>query len=217
MNPFEIISGFFEFVPKSFSDLFFPRRPGSSFPVASGPERAGSRPLAKGRADKKTFPADKKDRPIFLGKALILPAEAGLFLSLDLAYPYDALGGRDLADEVGVDLGIRVDHGVGHVLFGLVGEVLDVDLKKERIALSMRIGRGDVAGENGKHDRPERPERKKNAEGEKKNKRPNNKKKPAGKRPDKKGDKDRRDNRNKGERSDTFGSSLSGLLKDIKL
>ncbi|MCR5453213.1 MAG: RNA-binding transcriptional accessory protein [Lachnospiraceae bacterium] len=95
-------------------------------------------------------------------------------------------------------------------------EVLDVDIKKERIALSMRIGKGDIAGENGKHERPagqrneedRKPNRKKSSGDAK------HKKKTGNNHPNKKGNNKPKENRGK---SDVFGSSLSGLLKDIKL
>ena len=94
-------------------------------------------------------------------------------------------------------------------------EVLDVDVKKERIALSMRIGHGDVAGETGKPSKEKKEERKSESR--------HGGNKPKGNRPDrKKGD--RKDGRRGGDRRDdrggnngSFGSSLSGLLKDIKL
>ena len=89
-------------------------------------------------------------------------------------------------------------------------EVLDVDVKKERIALSMRIGKGDVAGENGKPVPREKSEEPKKHSG-----------KPAGskgKKPSgKKGNQPRRDKDAPRQEKGSFGSSLGNLLKDIKL
>ncbi|MBO6215903.1 MAG: S1 RNA-binding domain-containing protein, partial [Lachnospiraceae bacterium] len=83
-------------------------------------------------------------------------------------------------------------------------EVLDVDMTHQRIALSMRIGFGDVAGENGKHESPE-----------------GNKSGAAGK-GNSGGKKQRgnKDNKKQGKErvaGSTFGSSMADLFKDIKL
>ena len=85
-------------------------------------------------------------------------------------------------------------------------EVIGVDMVHQRIALSMRIGFGDVAGENGKHEP---------AEGQKRQSA-----KPQGKgkgRDGKKNDKSKDRAPRERVAGSTFGSSMADLFKDIKL
>lgn len=84
-------------------------------------------------------------------------------------------------------------------------EVIGVDLTHQRIALSMRIGYGDVAGENGKHEMQE---------GGPQGRKPSGKGKPGGKKND---NKKRSDGGKERVGNSTFGSSMADLFKDIKL
>ncbi len=95
-------------------------------------------------------------------------------------------------------------------------EVLDVDISKQRIALSMRIGHGDSATDTAapkaekkpaEHRRPQNDNRKKFD------------KKQGGKKPEHKNNRDNRDNRNRdgGKNNGSFGTNLGGLLSGIKL
>ncbi len=92
-------------------------------------------------------------------------------------------------------------------------EVLEVDLQKNRIALSMRIGKGDVAGDSSAPKREKKPEGGNRPSGN----RDKNRNRPAGNR-DKNRDRNRegRDRSREGSRGGDFGT-MASLFKDIKL
>ena len=86
-------------------------------------------------------------------------------------------------------------------------EVLEADVEKQRVALSMRIGKGDTAGVTGKplvHDKPRRSEKgdKSRDKARKKNSTPH-------------GNRDMRTDR--GNNKGSFGSSMASLFDGIKL
>nr|MCR4798081.1 helix-hairpin-helix domain-containing protein [Lachnospiraceae bacterium] len=92
-------------------------------------------------------------------------------------------------------------------------EVLEVDLQKNRIALSMRIGKGDVAGDSSAPKREKKPDGGNRPSGN----RDENRNRPAGNR-DKNRDRNRegRDRNREGSRGGDFGT-MASLFKDIKL
>ncbi len=93
-------------------------------------------------------------------------------------------------------------------------EVLDVDLSKQRIALSMRIGHGDSATDTSAPKKERKPEEKKEHRDRPKNRGP----KPNGNKNHGKGNnRDNKNRNNKDGNNGSFGTSLGGLLSGIRL